>query len=82
MIGGDWMKNVYNYLINELKLQDKDIIVIGCSGGPDSMALMYILQQIRKKIDIKIICAHINHNVRIESKEIFRKILLRARYHI
>lgn len=63
------MKNVYNYLINELKLQDKDIIVIGCSGGPDSMALMYILQQIRKKIDIKIICAHINHNVRIESKE-------------
>ncbi len=63
------MNKVYDYLINEIKLGNNDTIVVGCSGGPDSMALMYILMDIRKKIDIKIICAHVNHNVRIESKE-------------
>ncbi len=63
------MDKIYNYLLNVLKLKDKDIIVIGCSGGPDSMALMYILQKIREKIDISLICVHINHNVREESKQ-------------
>lgn len=62
------MKRVYDYLIKEVKLKDQDIIVVGCSGGPDSMALMYVLMDIRKKINIKIICAHVNHNVRVESK--------------
>lgn len=62
------MKRVYDYLIKGVKLKDQDIIVVGCSGGPDSMALMYVLMNIRKKINIKIICAHVNHNVRVESK--------------
>ena len=62
------MKRVYDYLIKEVKLKDQDIIVVGCSGGHDSMALMYVLMNIRKKINIKIICAHVNHNVRVESK--------------
>ena len=33
------------------------------------MALTDILIKLREKIDIKIICAHVNHNVRKESKE-------------
>lgn len=63
------MKKVYDYLQNEIKLSNKDIIVIGCSGGPDSMALMYILQEIRKSKELLLICAHVNHNVRSESKQ-------------
>lgn len=63
------MKKVYEYLQKEINLLDKDIIVIGCSGGPDSMALMYILQEIRKNKDLLLVCAHINHNVRVESKQ-------------
>ena len=63
------MDKVINYLMNDLKLKDKDIIVIGNSAGPDSMALTDILLKLREKIDIKIICAHVNHNVRKESKE-------------
>ena len=41
-----------------------DIIVIGCSAGPDSMALLHYL---KNKTNNKIICCHINHNVRKES---------------
>lgn len=61
------MEKVYNYLTKELCLKDTDIVVLGCSGGPDSMALLYILKELSKKIHFSIICCHVNHNVRIES---------------
>lgn len=59
------MKEAKEYL--EKLLNDGDTIVIGLSGGPDSMCLLDLLQKQRKKI--KIICAHINHNIREESKD-------------
>lgn len=63
------MKKTYNFLINELPLKDGDIIVIGVSGGPDSMALLSILESIREKKKIQLICCHVNHNVRKASKD-------------
>lgn len=46
-------------------LKEKDILVVGVSGGPDSMALLSLILSLNK--NLKIICAHINHNVRKES---------------
>ncbi len=46
-------------------LKDNDIVVIGVSGGPDSMVLLSLILELKK--DLTIICAHINHNVRKES---------------
>ncbi len=63
------MERVYDYLLNCIKLSNEDKIVVGVSAGPDSMALIYILEDLRKKIDFKIIVAHINHNIRRESTE-------------
>ena len=37
------MDTVYNFLMNKVKLNKKDVIVVGVSAGPDSMALLYIL---------------------------------------
>lgn len=51
----------------EFKKNDK--IVVGCSTGPDSMALVDMLLKIRNKYDLNIIIAHVNHNVRKESYE-------------
>ena len=45
---------------------EEENIVVGCSAGPDSMALLHYLIHNTKN---KIICCHINHNVRKESKE-------------
>ena len=61
------MKKVYDYL--ERRLKENDIIVVGVSGGPDSMALLYILKELRKKLNLYLICCHVNHNVRKVSKE-------------
>ena len=50
-------------------LDNNDKIVVGCSTGPDSMALVDMLLKLRKKYNLCIIIAHVNHNVRKESME-------------
>ena len=40
------MKQAYQYLFN--LINEKEIVVVGCSGGPDSMALLYMLNKIRR----------------------------------
>ena len=41
-----------------------DGVIIACSGGPDSMALFDVLLKAGVK---NIVCAHVNHKVRVES---------------
>ena len=52
----------------DFEFKNNDTIVIGCSTGPDSMALLHLLTRIKKAIDITVVCAHVNHNVRKESE--------------
>ncbi len=63
------MEEVYNFILNDIGLKKEDVIVAGVSGGPDSMALLHLLLKIKKKIDIRIVCAHINHKQRVQSDE-------------
>ena len=51
------------------KFNHNDRIVVGCSTGPDSMALVDMLLKIREKYNLFLIIAHVNHNVRKESFE-------------
>lgn len=53
---------------NSFSFNNGDVIVIGCSAGPDSMALLDMLLRIREKYSLSLIVAHVNHNVREESK--------------
>jgi len=62
------MEEVYNFISSEINLKSDDVVVIGVSGGPDSMALLYILNEFKNKIGFKIVCAHVNHNKRLESE--------------
>ncbi len=48
-------------------IQKNDIIIIGVSGGPDSMTLLDILDKLKNKFEIKLIVAHINHMLRKEA---------------
>lgn len=53
-------------------IEDGDKIVLGVSGGPDSICMLNILNELRndKKINIQfdIIVAHVNHLIREEAK--------------
>ncbi len=63
------MENAYNYLMEQVGIKYGDAVVVGVSGGPDSMALLHLLSKIKKSLDIQVICAHVHHNVRKESDE-------------
>jgi len=62
-------KQILNFLEKEANIDNNDTVVVACSGGPDSMALLNLTIEYRKKKDIKIVCAHVNHNVREASKD-------------
>lgn len=51
-------------------IEEKDKIVLGVSGGPDSIAMLSVLYEIKKqeKIDFDIYVAHINHGIRENAK--------------
>ena len=51
-------------ILKNIDISDDTYIVVGVSAGPDSMALLDMLQ---KETNAKIVCAHINHNVRKSS---------------
>ena len=45
-------------------ISDGDKIVIGLSGGPDSVCLLHILNRLKEKLDIELYVAHLNHQIR------------------
>ncbi len=46
-----------------------DIVIVGVSGGPDSLALLYSLYYLRDELNIGIIVVHLNHMIRGEEAE-------------
>ena len=60
------MDDTLKFLNNLLSLNDK--VVIAVSGGPDSICLLHILISLKDKYNLDLICAHVNHNVRKNSK--------------
>ena len=61
------MNKSYDYL--KSILNENDYVIFALSGGPDSMALCDLLIKLRKEININIVCAHVNHGLRIESDD-------------
>lgn len=55
-------------LIRQIGITFDDYIIVGCSSGPDSMCLLDILYN----NNYKVVCAHINHNIRKESLKEFQ----------
>lgn len=51
-------------------LKERSTVVLGVSGGPDSMALLHYFLQKRAKWQLRIVVAHVNHMLRgKQSKE-------------
>ena len=56
-------------------IQDKQLIsngdgiVVGLSGGPDSVCLLNLLCEIREEMNIDIVACHINHMIRGEAAD-------------
>ena len=50
-------------------IQKDDKIVLGVSGGPDSMCLLDCLFCLKNDLRINLVVAHVNHMIRKEAEE-------------
>ena len=62
-----------NKVIDTIKkynlIQKGDKLVLGVSGGPDSISMLHILNKIKEEFNLEIYVAHINHMIREEAVE-------------
>ena len=54
-------------------LQKNDRILVGVSGGPDSITLLHVLNNLKKEYSLNIIIAHLDHKFRGEESAADRK---------
>jgi tRNA(Ile)-lysidine synthase len=55
---------IYSFITKHSLIKEGDTIIIGLSGGPDSVFLLHMLYELRKELPITLIAAHLNHGWR------------------
>lgn len=61
--------SITNFVEKNDLIADNTTIIIGLSGGPDSVFLLYYLHEIAQKRKLNLIGAHLDHEWRQDSKE-------------
>lgn len=62
------INRVKQYMLDNNMASPGQRVIIGVSGGPDSMALLHILKELRECLDISLAAAHLNHQIRPEAE--------------
>lgn len=57
-------QRVLDYIKRERLLPQGDTVLVGVSGGPDSVCLLHLLASLQTKLGIKLHVAHLNHGLR------------------
>ncbi|APH06709.1 tRNA lysidine(34) synthetase TilS [Bacillus weihaiensis] len=64
------MKDAYTLIEKKCLIKEGATVVVGVSGGPDSLALLHFLHHYKKKWRVNLVAAHLDHMFRGEqSKE-------------
>lgn len=61
------LNKVEKFCVDNSLITVGDRIVVGVSGGPDSLCLLALLDSMREKYNLTLIVAHVNHSLREES---------------
>jgi tRNA(Ile)-lysidine synthase len=62
-------QTIENYITQHNLLQHNSTIIIGLSGGPDSVFLFHLLVSFQKKYNLTLIAVHLNHEWRPEADD-------------
>ena len=71
-MSGNFADKMYNYIMSEKLIADGDGIVVGLSGGADSVALLLALLEVSDRLSIdrsRIVAVHVNHMIRGEEAD-------------
>jgi tRNA(Ile)-lysidine synthase len=55
---------VHRFVVRNSLVRAKETVVVGVSGGADSVCLLHILVSLRERLDITVHVAHLNHLLR------------------
>lgn len=61
-------EKVLKTIIEYNLIESGEKIVLGVSGGPDSITMLVILNELKEKLNFEIVVAHINHGIRENAK--------------
>lgn len=64
----DLLGDVEAYMLRHRLVEPGGCIVVGVSGGPDSVTLLHLLNQLAPRYDLKLHVAHLNHQIRAEAE--------------
>jgi tRNA(Ile)-lysidine synthase len=65
----DVLRHVQDAIEEQDLLEPGDRVVVGLSGGPDSLCLLHVLGGLREAYDLEIHVAHLNHSMRGEASD-------------
>lgn len=63
------LKKVENYINTNKLISKGESVLVGVSGGADSVALILVLKELSEKMGFNLFAAHYNHSIRGESAD-------------
>lgn len=63
------LEEVYRYIKNNKMTEPGDTVLVGLSGGADSVCLLYVLSCLRERLGIRLHAVHVHHGIRGEEAD-------------
>ena len=60
------IEKVKRYIQEWKMLEKNDRVVVGVSGGADSVCLLFVLSELQKMLPFELVVVHVNHGIRGE----------------
>lgn len=62
-------EKVYSYIQKHHMLEKDDKVIIGVSGGADSVCLLFVLLEYAGKVPLSLAVVHVNHGIRQDAAQ-------------
>lgn len=63
------VRKVQKFVEKHEMIQPGELLVAGISGGADSVCLLYLLKELQKVMDFRMVAVHVNHQLRGDEAE-------------
>jgi len=61
------IQKVFAFMEKHKMIAEHDLVAVGVSGGADSLCLLFVLLEYRKRVPFELVVVHVNHGIREEA---------------